>query len=79
VGEGERRREVTNEQLFMAIGIPVILNAAMWLAIHSRIGSMETSVHKLLDAYSKAWESNLRRVEEVMDARLKHIEEELKR
>ena len=79
---------MTNEQLYMTIGIPLVFNALMFLVLNFRIGtvesavnarmtSLETTMHKLLESHSKAWEANLRRVEEVMDARLKHIEDEL--
>jgi len=63
---------MTNEQLYLAIGIPVILNIAfngfMATLLNSRISQLETSL-------KDTWRAELRRVEEVLDARLKHLEE----
>ena len=63
---------MTNEQLYLAIGIPVILNIGfngfMATLLNSRISQLETSL-------KDTWRAELRRVEEVLDARLKHLEE----
>ncbi len=63
---------VTNEQLYLAIGLPVILNIVfngfMFTSLNSRISQLETSL-------KDTWRAELRRVEEVLDARLKHMEE----
>ncbi len=63
---------MTNEQLYLAMGVPVILNVVFngFLAtlLNSRIGQLETSL-------KDTWRAELRRVEEVLDARLKHLEE----
>ena len=62
---------MANTQLYLAIGVPMLFNAAMTgmlLAyIYTRFASME-----------KMWRGELRRVEEVMDARLKNVEDRLK-
>lgn len=59
-------------QLYLAIGVPVVSNAVMLLLfstmINARLTSMETSL-------KEQWRTELRRVEEVLDARLKHLEE----
>jgi hypothetical protein len=52
---------MSNEQLYLAIGVPIIVNALF-----------NTLVALLL---KDLWRSELRRVEEVLDARLKHLEE----
>lgn len=52
----------------LAIGIPVVLNGAM-LALAVMM------INKRLDDLRDLWRAELRRVEEVLDARLKHIEE----
>ena len=63
---------MVNEQLYLAIGIPVILNIMfngfMFTLLNSRISQLETSL-------KDTWRAELRRVEEVLDARLKHLEE----
>ena len=51
---------MTNTQLYLAIGVPILFNAAM-------LTLMVTLLRDL-------WRAELRRVEEVLDARLKHIE-----
>jgi hypothetical protein len=52
---------VTNEQLYLAIGLPIIVNVLF-----------NTMLSLLL---KDLWRAELRRVEEVLDARLKHLEE----
>jgi len=63
---------MTNEQLYLAIGLPVILNVMfngfMFTLLNSRISQLEISL-------KDTWRAELRRVEEVLDARLKHLEE----
>jgi hypothetical protein len=63
---------VTNEQLYLAIGLPVILNIVfngfMFTSLNSRLLQLESSL-------KDTWRAELRRVEEVLDARLKHMEE----
>jgi hypothetical protein len=67
---------VTNEQLYLAIGVPVVLNITftgflitfMYNALNNRIDQLEISL-------KETWRAELRRVEEVLDARLKHLEE----
>ena len=87
---------VTNEQLYIAVGIPMVFNAALIgfviAYINARFGksdarfdSMEArfeSIDRRFDAIDKRfddmrdlWRAELRRVEEVLDARLKHLEE----
>jgi hypothetical protein len=63
---------MSNDQLYLAIGIPVILNIVfngfMSTLLNSRISQLESSL-------KGTWRAELRRVEEVLDARLKHMEE----
>ncbi|MDQ2947198.1 MAG: hypothetical protein M3Y27_14920 [Acidobacteriota bacterium] len=81
---------MTNEQLYLAIGIPCIFNAALFTIflgyMNSRFSAMEIrfgaidkrfdGIDKRFDDMRELWRAELRRVEEVLDARLKHIEEE---
>jgi hypothetical protein len=54
---------MTDTQLCLATGAPILCNAAM-------LTLMVTLLRDL-------WRAELRRVEEVLDARLKHLEERL--
>jgi hypothetical protein len=80
---------VTNEQLYLLIGIPMLFNATLiGLVIayinaksgksDSRFDGMEQrfdAIDRRFDDMRDLWRAELRRVEEVLDARLKHIEE----
>jgi len=87
---------VTNEQLYIVIGVPMLFNATLIglviAYINAKIGRVESkfdavdsrfdAVDKRFDAIDRRfddmrdlWRAELRRVEEVLDARLKHIEE----
>ena len=77
---------MTNEQLYLAIGIPTLLNAAMMglliAYINTRLTGLERNMNQRFQAVDKRfddmrdlWRSELHRVEEVLDARLRHLEE----
>ena len=87
---------VTNEQIYILIGIPMLLNATLiglvMAYINARFGKVESrfdaidsrfdavnarfdAVDRRFDDMRDLWRAELRRVEEVLDARLKHIEE----
>jgi len=91
---------VTNEQLYIVIGIPMLFNATLiglviayinakigkveskFDAVDARFDSVNNSINSRFDAMDRRfddmrdlWRAELRRVEEVLDARLKHIEE----
>ena len=84
---------MTNEQLYLAIGIPLVINAGMiglLLAyINSRFDAVEKRfdyrfddvgrrfdrVDQRFDDMRDLWRAELHRVEEVLDARLKHLEQ----
>jgi len=59
---------MTDTQLYLAIGIPVVTNALMFTVLLVHINSRFNDLKDL-------WRAELRRVEEVLDARLKHLEE----
>ena len=63
---------MTNQQLYLAIAVPIVVNILfngfMFIVLNNRMSQMETSLKEL-------WRAELRRVEEVLDARLKHLEE----
>ena len=77
---------VTNEQLYIAVGIPMLFNATLiGLVIalfNAKIGKIESKIYVRFDAVDTRfddmrdlWRAELRRFEEVLDARLRHIEE----
>ena len=70
---------MTNAQLWLAIGVPIVFNTTVtvsmmlfvYTALNNKIDALERHVTEL-------WRSELHRVEEVLDARLKHLEESWK-
>ena len=73
---------VANEQLYLAIGIPALFNAALIGLLAAYINAKFESVDrrfigidKRFDDMRDLWRAELRRVEEVIDARLKHLEQ----
>jgi hypothetical protein len=73
---------VTNEQLYILVGIPMLFNATMMgfvvAYINARFGKVDArfdGMERRFDDMRDLWRAELRRVEEVLDARLKHIEE----
>ncbi len=83
---------VTNQQLYLAIAIPMLFNAgligllvalmnAKFAAIEAKFEGRFARIEARLDAIDKRfddmrdlWRAELHRVEEVLDARLKHLE-----
>ncbi len=66
---------VTNEQLYLTIGIPILFNAALIGLLITLFKTRFDAMDKRFDDMRDLWRAELRRVEEVLDARLKHIEE----
>jgi hypothetical protein len=91
---------VTNQQLYLLIGVPMLSNATLIgfviAYINAKIGRLEArfdskfeiigtrfeaidrrfdAIDRRFDDMRDLWRAELRRVEEVLDARLKHIEE----
>jgi len=63
---------MTNEQLYLSIGVPVVVNAVFNGVI---IGLLVMHMNTRFEDLKAMWRAELRRVEEVLDARLKHLEE----
>jgi hypothetical protein len=59
---------MTNEQLYFAVGVPLVVNTTMVLLVYWALNNRIADLREALRA-------DLRRVEEVFDARLKHLEE----
>lgn len=61
-------------QLYLATGIPVVMNAAMLILGFTL---MHAHLDQRISDLDKLFSEHLRRVEEVLDARLSHIEDKL--
>lgn len=73
---------MTNAQLYLAMGVPMLFNAILfgflWTHMNARFEVMNArfdAINTRFDDMKDMWRSELRRVEEVIDARLKHLEE----
>jgi hypothetical protein len=73
---------LTNEQLYLAIGVPILFNTILTVTVYvllsariSDLGPRFEALHQRFDDMRDLWRSELKRVEEVLDARLKHLEE----
>jgi len=66
---------VTNQQLYLAIGIPMLCNAMLIGLVVALFNSRFTGIDKRFEDIRDLWRAGLRRVEEVLDVRLMHIEE----
>lgn len=70
---------MSNEQLLVVIGVPFILNTTvtmiMWFSVNKRIDDLRTALIHHMQALDVGWREALQRVEGVIDARLKHLEE----
>lgn len=72
---------MTNAQLYLAIGVPVLVNAALiglllayMNAKFAGVDARFDSIDKRFDDMRDLWRAELHRVEGVLDARLKHLE-----
>jgi hypothetical protein len=66
---------VTNQQFYLAIGIPMLFNTLLIGLLVAYMNAHFGSIDKRFDDMRDLWRAELRRVEEVLDARLRHIEE----
>jgi len=67
---------VTNEQLYLVIGVPMLFNLILTGLSYAALSARIEAVNQRFDDMRDLWRAELRRVEEVLDARLKHIEEQ---
>jgi hypothetical protein len=71
------------QQVYIAIGIPVVVNilfngtVAMLMSNHfnAQLSALRSEFRALLEAQSTLFTEKLKRVEDVIDARLKPLEE----
>jgi hypothetical protein len=80
---------VTNQQIYLLVGIPMLFNATLiglviayvnvkFSSLDAKFSSIDQRFNALdqrFDDMRDLWRSELHRVEEVLDARLKHLEE----
>jgi endonuclease III len=73
---------MTNAQLYLAIGVPIVFNTVISVVIYTLLSARITDLGPRFEALNQRfddmrdlWRAELRRVEEVLDARLKHLEE----
>ena len=70
---------MTDQQLYLTIGVPILANFTMMLLgftlLNSRIGDLRSEMNSRFDALEKLFDAKLARVEEVLDSRLRHLEE----
>jgi hypothetical protein len=66
---------VTNEQLYFAIGLPSLMNAVLIGLLMTYMKAKFDALDKRFDDMRDLWRAELHRVEEILDARLKHLEE----
>ena len=68
-----------NEQLYLTIGVPMLfytgVSVALALLLVSNLNAKFEAINKRFDDIRDLWRAELRRVEEVLDARLKHLEQ----
>ena len=81
---------MTNAQLYLAIGVPLIVNSVtimiVYMLLNQRINAVNdnlsaqmtigfAAINQRFDDMRDLWRAELGRVEEVLDARLKHLED----
>ena len=68
-------------QLYLAIGVPMLFNgvliALMSSHLNARLSAMQSEFHALIGAQEKLFTEKLLRVEQVLEARLRLIEDKL--
>jgi hypothetical protein len=78
--------QMTNEQLYIIVGAPMLFNAILvgllTLYVNAKFDGMNgvlaerfSAINQRFDDMRDLWRAELHRVEEVLDARLKHLEE----
>lgn len=70
---------MSNLQLYLAIGVPLVVNTAVMITMFVMLSARMTDgfavINQRFDDMRDLWRAELRRVEEVFDARLKHLED----
>ncbi|HLW77877.1 MAG TPA: hypothetical protein VKS01_12850 [Bryobacteraceae bacterium] len=58
--------EVTNVQLYLVIGIPILFNAAFIASMLAHMNSRFDAINQRFDDMRDLWGAELRRVEEIL-------------
>jgi hypothetical protein len=66
---------MTDLQLYLAIGLPVLINTAALGLVVAHKNSRFDAINHRFDDMRDLWRAELHRVDEVLDARLKHLEQ----
>ncbi len=66
---------MTDTQLYLAIGVPMLFNGLLITLVIAYINAKFRAIDQRFDDMRDLWRAELHRVEEVLDARLKHLEE----
>lgn len=66
---------MTNAQFSLAIGLPLLTQVALFLFLRREMQIRFAAVNQRLDDLRDLWRAELHRVEGVLDARLKALEE----
>ena len=64
-----------NVQVILIVSVPTLAVLVGILVNNSRLTDLRAHVDSRIDDLKETWRAELRRVEEVLDARLKHLEE----
>ena len=74
--------EMTDLQLYLSIGVPMLFNAGLigvlTLYMNAKFDGIDrrfAAIDKRFDDMRDLWRAELHRVEEVLDARLRHLED----
>jgi hypothetical protein len=62
----------------LAVLIGILVNNARLNDLNARIGEMRTHFDQRIDDLKETWRGELRRVEDVIDARLAHLEDRMR-
>jgi hypothetical protein len=62
-------------QVALSVGVPTVAVLVGILINNSRLSDLRSHMDARFDDAKDTWRAELRRVEEVIDARLKHLEE----
>lgn len=76
---------MTNQQLYIALGVPMLFNAvliglvlayvnAKFEGLEGKFEARFEAINRRFDDMRDLWRAELHRVEEILDARLKHLE-----
>ena len=66
---------MSNTQSYLAIGVPMLFNATLIGILVMYMNARFDGINRRFDDMRDLWRAELHRVEEVIDARLKHLEE----